>query len=94
MPSLPISFKEFNKHPMAAILYLLIVGIVGLFGFLQSSSANEKKVYKEMAKDCATEKYVQSVEMKQLRGEVLELVGWKNRLESKLEVLKELGKIQ
>ena len=94
MPELPISFKEFAKSPLAAMLYLCIAAIVGLFTYLQISSNNEREILSKQINDCQTKNFTQDVEMKQLRSEYIKSISLMNRLEAKIETLKELGKIQ
>lgn len=94
MPELPISFKEFAKSPLAAMLYLCIAAIVGLFTYLQISSSNEREILSKQINDCQTKNFTQDVEMKQLRSEYIKSISLMNRLEAKIETLKELGKIQ
>lgn len=94
MPSLPVKFSEFMKDPVKALLYMALVAIVALFSYLQIQSTSEKADLKKRLANCDTKNYTQDVEMKQLRGQYIELVGAVNGLRSKIETLKELGKIQ
>jgi CBS domain containing-hemolysin-like protein len=94
MPNLPVSFKEFMKDPVKALLYLALIAIVGLFSYLQMASASEKKLLREQLLKCDTANYVQDVEMKQLRNQFIETASVLKKLEGRIETLKELGRIQ
>ena len=89
-----VSFEKFKNDPIKAVLYMALLAIGTLFGILRFQWAEEKKDLKELVYKCDNKNYTQDVEIKQLRGEVLKAVGLVNRLEAKLETLKELGKIQ
>jgi len=89
-----VSFEKFKNDPIKAVLYMALLAIGTLFGILRFQWAEEKKDLKELVNKCDNKNYTQDVEIKQLRGEVLKAVGLVNRLEAKLETLKELGKIQ
>lgn len=92
--SLPVSFKDFSKDPVKAILYLAIIAIVSLFTYLQVSSNNEKKLLKEQLLKCDTKNFTQDVELKQLRDQYIEVASLFNNLKGKMETLQSLGKIQ
>ena len=94
MPSLPVKFNDFIKDPVKAILYMAIIAIVALFGFLYKGWASERKDLKDQLVKCDTKNYTQDVEIKQIRTQYVETFGLLKEVQSKIKTLQELGQIK
>ena len=91
---LPVTFGEFIKNPLKALLYIFMVAIVGLFSYLVVKYEKQHKEDRVEIKECKTANYVQSVQHEQLRKEVLDArVEWSG-IKAELETLKKLGLIK
>lgn len=91
---LPISFEEFKKNPMKAIMYLFMLVIVALFGYLMVSMKQNQSVIKDQLKECKDASYFQGVQLDILRDKLHKSDSALYKLESKVETLQQLGKIQ
>jgi len=94
MEKLPVSFSDFVKDPVKAMLYLCIIAIVSLFTYLQVTAEKQKKEYREQVKNCETVNFVQNTQHEQLRKEVLEAKVELSGIKAQLETLKGLGIIK
>lgn len=91
---LPISFKDFASKPIIAISYLAISAVVYLYVDLRIANSSKEKMYKEQQRKCETKNYIQDVKIEILTQKLQRSDSLMNRLASKLETLKELGKIE
>ncbi len=91
---LPVSFADFVKSPLKALLYIFMVAIVGLFTYLQVQSSNEKKDLKEQLLKCDTNVYTSRVETQQLRDQYIEVMGALKEIQGEVNTLKKLGIIK
>ena len=98
---LPVSYKDFVKSPLKAITYMSIVGLVGLFIYLQMSNKNEKDLLAQQIVKCeervATEQRIniaQNLQMDSIKNVNTATLVRLSKIESKLETLKELKILQ
>ena len=90
MPSLPVSFKEFVKDPVKAILYLAIIGIVSLFTFLYKSQESKVDLLKEEWAKCENGNYQRDIKIDYLLASKAKSDSLLNRITGKLEAMEEL----
>lgn len=91
---LPVSFPDFIKDPVKAILYMSLIAIVTLFMFLYKGWVNDKEDLKKQLTDCSTNVYTSRVETQQLREQYIGVMGALKEIQGEVNTLKKLGIIK
>jgi hypothetical protein len=91
---LPVSFKDFIKEPVKAMLYICLLAIGYLYVDGKMSAASKEKIYKVQVEKCEEKNNLQDGEITIITAKLNKSDSLLNRLASKFETLRELGKIQ
>lgn len=94
MPSLPVSFKEFVKQPILAVLYISLIVIGYLYIDIKMTYNKRDKESKENIQSCIDRTDRLSTEVSFLTEQIRRRDSAFADVQATLRVLKQVGKIQ